>query len=85
MTEQLIDALGHFAGGFVGEGDGEDGIWRNVLLLDEPGDAMSDDAGFAGAGAGKNEDGAVGGLDGFTLLRIEFVEELLQGIGSLLF
>jgi hypothetical protein len=57
VTEQLVDALAHFAGGFIGEGDGEDGVGSDVFLLDEPGDAMGDDASFTGAGAGEDEQG----------------------------
>ncbi len=86
MTEQLVDALAHFAGGLVGEGDGEDGVGRDVFLLDQPGDAMGDDAGFAGAGAGEDEQGALGSLDSGALFGIEMVEERVQserpGTGS---
>ena len=78
MAEQLIDSLGHFAGGLVGEGDCEDRVGRDVLFLDEPGDAMCDDAGFAGAGAGKDEQGTLRGLDGRTLLGIEMGEKGMQ-------
>ena len=82
VAEQLVDALGHFAGGFVGEGDGEDGVGRDVFLLDEPGDAMGDDAGFARAGAGEDEQGAFGGFDGGALFGIEIVEERMQSVES---
>ena len=82
MAEQLVDALGHFAGGLVGEGDGEDGVGRDVFLLDEPGDAMGDDAGFAGAGAGEDEQGAFGGLDGGALFGIEIGEKRMQSVSS---
>ena len=82
VTEQLVDAFGHFAGGLVGEGDGEDGVGRDVFLLDEPGDAMGDDAGFAGSGAGEDEQGAFGGLDSGTLFGIEMGEERMQSVES---
>ena len=49
VAEKLVDALGHFAGGLVGEGDGEDGVGGDVFLADEPGDAVGDDAGLARA------------------------------------
>ena len=61
-------------GGFVGEGDGEDGVGRDAALLNEIRDAMRDDAGLAGAGAGEQKHRAVDGFDGFALLRIQFVE-----------
>ena len=78
----MIDAFGHFGGGFVGEGDGEDGVGRDVFLLDEPGDAMSDDAGFAGVGACEDKQGAFGGLDSGTLFGIEMVEKRVQSVNS---
>ena len=81
VTEELIDALGHFAGGFVGEGDGEDGVGRDVLLADEPGDAVGDDAGLARSGAGEDEQRAFGGLDRGALFGIEMGEERMQGAG----
>ena len=55
VAKQLIDALAHFAGGLVGKGDGKDGVGRDVSLLDEPGDAMSNDASFSRSGAGQDE------------------------------
>ena len=78
VTEQLIDAFGHFGGGFIGEGDGEDGIGRDVFLLDEPGDAMGDNAGFAGAGSCEDEQGALGGFDSGALFGIEIGEKGVQ-------
>ena len=77
-----IDALGHFAGGLVGEGDGEDGVGRDVFLLDEPGDAVGDDAGFARSGAGEDEQRAFGGFNGGALFGIEMVEERMQSVES---
>ncbi len=74
VAEEFVDALGHLVGGLVGEGDGEDGVGRDAALLDEIGDAVGDDAGLAGAGAGEDEHRAVDGFDGFALLRIQFVE-----------
>ena len=82
MAEQLIDALGHLAGGLVGEGDGEDGVGRDAFLADEPGDAVGDDAGFARSGAGKDEQRTFGGFDRGALFGIQIVEELLQGVES---
>ena len=40
VAQQLFDALGHLAGGLVGEGDGQDRVGRDVFLADEPGDAV---------------------------------------------
>jgi hypothetical protein len=49
------DAAFHFVGGFVSEGSGEDLPSGDGAFQDEVGDAVSNDASFAGAGAGDNE------------------------------
>ena len=69
--EEGFDAVAHFAGGFVGEGDGEDAPGGDALFADEVGDALGKDAGFAGAGAGEDEEGAGGGGDGLELGGVE--------------
>ena len=74
-AEESVDSLGHLGGGLVGEGDGEDGVGADAALLDEVGDAVSDDARLAGAGAGEQQHGAVDGLNAFLLLRIHVVEK----------
>ncbi len=71
VAEQPVDALAHLAGGLVGEGDGQDGVRRDALLADQPGDAAGDDAGLARAGSGENQQGAFGGLDGGALFGIQ--------------
>src|ERR1700691_5481772 len=65
VADELVDALGYFGGGLVGEGDGEDGVRGGAALIDEVRDAVGDDAGLAGSGAGEDEDGAVDGFDAF--------------------
>ncbi len=80
VAEQALDALGHLAGGLVGEGDGEDGVGSDALFLDEPGDAAGDDAGLAGAGSGEDQQRALGGFDGGALFGIQFVDERLHGV-----
>ena len=79
MAEDLVDALGHLAGGLVGEGDGEDGVGGNAALFNEIGDAVGDDARLAGAGAGEQQHGAIDGLDAFALLRVHVVEKAGHG------
>ena len=78
MTENSVDALSHFGGGFVGEGNGENGVGSDAFFLNKPGDAAGNDAGFAGAGAGQDEQGAFSGLDGGALFGIQFVDKRLQ-------
>ncbi len=71
------DALAHLAGGFVGEGQGEDAPGRRALL-DDLCDAPGDDAGLARAGGGEDEQGALGVEDGGFLGVGEAVQ---YGIG----
>jgi hypothetical protein len=70
LRQKPRDALLHFAGGLVGEGDGEN-ISRRDAPGDEVGDAERDDAGLAGAGAGEDQHRAVQRFDGLPLLGIE--------------
>ena len=76
VAEDLFDALAHLLGGLVGEGDGEDVVGGDASLFNEVGDAVSDDAGFAAAGAGEQEHGAVDGEDSLALLRVHVGEEI---------
>ena len=79
VAQQPVNALAHLAGGLVGEGDGQNRVGRDAFLLDEPGDAAGDDAGFAGPRPGKNEKRALGSLNGGSLFGIQVGEERLQG------
>ena len=67
---KFADALFHFAGGFVGEGDGDDVSGSNPFF-DQVGNAEGDDSRFPRAGSGENEDGAVDGFNGESLLGVE--------------
>ncbi len=60
----------HFAGGFFRERDGED-AFRFDAVADERGDAIGDDAGFAGAGTGEDEKRAFERTDGVELRRVQ--------------
>ena len=66
----------HFASGFIGESDGEYGERGNFVSGDNVRDAMSDDARFAAAGAGEDQEGSFGGGDCFTLWGIEAGEKI---------
>ena len=79
VVEEAVDAFSHFLGGFVGEGDSEDGVGGDALFANEPCDAAGDDAGLSGAGAGEDEQGAFGGFNGSTLFGIQIVDERLHG------
>jgi len=65
-----VNALLHFAGGLVGEGDGEDVSGRDALG-NQVGDAKRDDAGLAGARPGQDQQRPLEGFDGLALLGIE--------------
>ena len=82
VAQQLIHALGHLAGGLVGEGDGQDRVGRDVLLLDEPGNAVRNHAGLARSGARQDEQRPLGGLNRGALFGIEMGEERVQGVES---
>ena len=52
--QQAFHPFGHFAGRFVGEGDGENVAGVNAAL-DEPRDPLGHHAGFARTGTGENQ------------------------------
>ncbi len=59
MFEVVEDALAEFGGGFVGEGDGEDLFGGgDGLVGEELEEALDEQAGFAGAGGGFDDEGA---------------------------
>ena len=70
VSDQVFDPVTHFFRGFVGEGYREDMPRIDLFFFDQVGDAPGEDAGFAGAGAGQNEDGALGRLDRGLLLVV---------------
>ena len=74
-AEQLLDPPAHLAGGLVGEGDRQNGVRRNTVVRDQPGDAVYEDACLTAAGAGEDEGGARRGGDGITLRVVHFGEE----------
>jgi len=76
VAEDFFYTLGHLFCGFISEGDREDIVGANASLLNEISDAMGDDARFAGAGAGKEEDRAIDREDALALLRVHVGEEV---------
>jgi hypothetical protein len=51
-------------------------------VFDQVGDAVGNDARFAAARAGEDEDWALGSFDGLALLRIQLIEKRQCGSGS---
>ena len=70
----------HLAGGLVGKRDGQNRVRRDALFLDEPRDAAGDDAGLARAGAGQDEQRALGRFNGGALFGIQIGDERLHGV-----
>src|SRR5450830_90783 len=68
----------HFLGRLIGKGHRQDARWRDLAGLDQPGDASSQDTGFAGTGTGQNQ-GRLG-WQGYSseLLFVEIVEKILH-------
>ena len=76
---ETLNPLPHLAGGLVGEGDGQDTIARHAQRVHQVGDAMSEDARLAGAGAGHDKHRALRGKDGFLLLLVQSGKQLVAG------
>ena len=69
-------ALAHFAGGLVGESDGQNGRRRHVPRGNDVRDAVRDDAGLPAARAGQDQERTFGVAHRFALLRVQPFEEI---------
>ena len=69
-ANQLLGALAHFGGCFVGEGDGGNRFGVHAAL-DQVGNLVRDDARLARAGAGQHQARAVGVVDSLKLGEVE--------------
>ena len=81
-AQQGFDARAHFPRGLVGKRDGENAIRLHHLLADDVGDSVCDDAGFAGAGAGKDQQRTFCLENSFRLFGIEAGEKVQASILS---
>ena len=70
-AQYLVDTLTHLSRRLVGKCYGQDVPGVHFALVDEIGDAVGDDAGLAAAGAGQDQDGALGLEAGLLLLAVE--------------
>ena len=77
LADEADDPLAELAGGPVRERDREDRPGPDVLDADEVGDPMGEDAGLAGAGAGEDQERALGRGDGPGLLGVQAPDDLL--------
>src|SRR5690606_27789874 len=84
FAHKALDAVLHFAGGLVCEGKRQDIPGRDVVLLDEVGDADGEYARLAAPRTGDDQQRAVDGSHGQALFRVEWREEIdlaYRGIG----
>ncbi len=70
LAQFRLDALTHLFGGIVGVGEGNDFLRPCVPFVNQPGDALDQDRGLAGTGAGDHKHGTVDVLDRLQLLRV---------------
>ena len=73
---QTLDALTHFLGSFVGEGDGENIPRLDVLFCDQISDAMRDDPCFTRACAGEEQKRTFCVKYGLPLLFVELRKKI---------
>ena len=71
--QETPEAGAHFAGGFVGEGNGKDAAGAGAVG-DEVGDAMSEDLGFARASPGQDQEWSGEGFYGLALSGVQTSE-----------
>jgi len=71
MGNELLDALPHFSGRFVGEGDGQDLTGIDPEGFDEKGDSIGEHARLSTPGTREDQYRAFGALDRFPLGWIE--------------
>ncbi len=78
-VQQRLDPAAHLAGRLVGEGDGEQALRGDALLLDEPGGTVREHARLAAAGAGEDQRRGQRRADGRALRLVQRREE---GVGG---
>ncbi|MND55223.1 hypothetical protein D3C81_526210 [compost metagenome] len=74
-AHQLLDTLAHLGGSLVGEGHRQDRVWRGLLDLDQPGDAVHQHSGLTRAGTGQDQLTTDGGRYGLALGVVEGVQQ----------
>ena len=80
--KQTFDAIPHLAGGFVRERDCEDLFGPDAAFLNQPGDAVHQDAGLARPRPSDDENRAFGGDDSALLLGVQPDEQGMSGISG---
>ncbi len=82
VGHQQVHARLHLDRGLVGEGERQDLLGARALGGDQPGDALGDRLGLAGAGAGDDQQRTLAVGDGAELLVVETVEDGVGGGGG---
>ena len=73
---RLLHALAHFVRRLIRERHGQNGRTRHMVCFDQVRDAMRDDARFAAAGSGQQQQRTFDMRHGFALLRVETCKEI---------
>ncbi len=81
VPQQTVDALTHLAGRFIGECHRKNRIRRHAFFLDKPRNPAGNDARFARARAGKDQERPLGGFDRGALFGIQIGMEWEQDYG----
>ena len=81
-ADELLDALAHLSCSLVRESHGQDGLWHHTQVLDQMSNPIGNNARLTAPRARENQQRAVGGFHGFTLLRVKLVEKRQCGSGS---
>src|SRR5882724_2922513 len=74
-TQQLLDAAPHLARGFVRERHGQNAVRRGASGLDDPNDAVSEDARLAAARAGQHQHRPQRGGHSVALCLVQRIQE----------
>ena len=78
--KQQLDAIAHLLRGLVGEGDREQLVGARLAAVDQVGDAMSEHARLARAGAGEDQQRPLVVHDGLPLGGVEALEKRLDAL-----
>ncbi len=71
LPQRALHPLAHFASRLVGERNGQNALWIDTVLFDQPGDACGKHSRLAGAGAREHQQRTFEVQHGLALSRIE--------------
>ena len=82
IADEQADALLHLIGGLVGEGHGQNPLWRNPAVLNHVGQAMGKGPRLARPGAGEDKHRPLDGTGRLALFGVEIVENGISSFGN---